>query len=101
MRLVKNDIVSIGSPTATSLTLAILLLDSCLVDFSAGAQTAAPKGSLNEDQVIALQEKFIDSGIAGNIPAFSALVADNATFIHGSGLMQTRPSSSIPSPVTK
>jgi Domain of unknown function (DUF4440) len=90
MRLPKSGVVSVGMPMTTAALVLAILLAAGIMAGSAYAQTAAPKGALGEAQVLALQRQFIDSGIVGNLPALSALVADNATFIHGSGLMQTK-----------
>jgi ketosteroid isomerase-like protein len=58
---------------------------------SARAQNgASPKGPLTEAQVLDLQKKFQDASVAADMPALSALMADNAIFVHGSAAMQTK-----------
>lgn len=91
MRLPKSGVISTSISTCiTALTLALLLLVAALVACGAGAQTAGPKGALNEAQVLALQKKFQQASMAADLAALSALMADNATFIHGSGVAQTK-----------
>jgi hypothetical protein len=57
---------------------------------TAHAQTSAPKGPLTEAQLLDLQKKFQDACVADDMPTLSALMADNATFVHGSGFVQTK-----------
>jgi ketosteroid isomerase-like protein len=89
MRLSKNRVSSVGIPTCGAALTAILFVAG-LTAASVCAQTAAPKGALNKAQILVLQKKFQDASIAGDLPTLSALMADNATFIHGSGLVQTK-----------
>ena len=70
--------------------LALLLIVACMAATSARAQTDDAKGALNAAQILALQKKFQDAGITADMPTLSALVADNATFVHASGLVQTK-----------
>ncbi|MGC2333862.1 MAG: nuclear transport factor 2 family protein [Candidatus Acidiferrales bacterium] len=68
----------------------MILFVAGLTVASACAQTGAPKGALDKAQILALQKKFQDASVAADLPALSALMADNATFIHGSGLVQSK-----------
>lgn len=92
MRLPKSGVISTSISTClTALTLALLLPAAALIACAAaGAQTAGPKGALNEAQILALQKKFQQASMAADLPALSALMADNAMFIHGSGVAQTK-----------
>lgn len=89
MRLPKSGVISTGISRRIA-ALALLLFVTALMANTARAQTAAPKGALNEAQVLALQKKFQDASMAADLPTLSALMADNATFIHGSGAVQTK-----------
>lgn len=91
MKLANGSVVSIGvARVSAALALATLLFVSSLAAPSARAQTATRKGALNEAQILALQKKFQDASMAADLPALSALMADNAIFIHGSGVAQTK-----------
>jgi len=91
MRLPKDRATSIATPTATTaLILTTMLFFAGLTAVAARAQTASPEGALNEAQILALQKKFQDASIAADMPTLSALMADDATFIHGSAVVQTK-----------
>jgi len=91
MRLAKNSVLRTGIPTGvTALALAMVLFVASSAASPARAQTGNPKGELNEAQVLALQKKFQEASMAADMPALSALMADNAVFIHGSGVVQTK-----------
>jgi len=84
-----------GSRTSISSGFAALALFAALLVAGpaappARAQSDDAKGALNATQILALQKKFQDAGITPDMPVLSALVADNATFIHDSGLLQTK-----------
>jgi Domain of unknown function (DUF4440) len=82
MTLPKKSVVSIG--------VIAMMVFAGFAAGSARGQTAAPQGELNEAQVLALQKKFQDASVAADHPTLSALMDDNATFIHGSGVVQTK-----------
>jgi ketosteroid isomerase-like protein len=91
MRLPKSSVASIGIPKRIpALTLPLIFLVAGLAAGAARAQTTAPKGALNEAQILALQKKFQAASMAADLPALSALMADNAIFIHGSAVVQTK-----------
>jgi ketosteroid isomerase-like protein len=90
MRLTKKRVISIGATAISARILATMLFVAGLTAGSVRAQTTAPEGALNEQQVLALQKKFQDASMAADMPTLSALMADDATFIHGSGLVQTK-----------
>jgi ketosteroid isomerase-like protein len=91
MRLPKGGVVPVGIPTVVAvLTFAMMLFIAGPAADSVRAQTAAPEGVLTEAQVIALQKKFQVASMAADMPTLSALMADDATFIHGTGLVQTK-----------
>jgi ketosteroid isomerase-like protein len=50
----------------------------------ANAQTSA------QDEVIAMQKKFSDACVAADGATLNSLMAENAIFIHGNGVMQTK-----------
>ena len=51
---------------------------------------AAPKQRLSEAQVLDLQKRFQDATVAVDVPVLSTLMADDAVFVHGSALVQTK-----------
>jgi hypothetical protein len=87
MELSKNR--AVFARTA-ALALLVALFVATFAAISARAQTDDAKGPLTESDVLALQKKFQDAGIHPDMPTLSALIADNATFIHDSGLVQTK-----------
>ena len=87
MELSKNRAV-FGRTAALALLVALFVTTFAAI--SARAQTDDAKGPLTESDILALQKKFQDAGIHPDMPALSALIADNATFIHDSGLVQTK-----------
>jgi ketosteroid isomerase-like protein len=50
----------------------------------ANAQTAA------QDEVVAMQKKFSDACVAADAATLNSLMADNAVFVHGNGMMQSK-----------
>ena len=50
----------------------------------ANAQTAA------QDEVVAMQKKFSDACVAADGATLNSLMADNAVFVHGNGMMQSK-----------
>lgn len=54
------------------------------------AQSAASKQQLTEAQVLDLQKKFQDATIAADTAAIRKLMADDAIFVHGNALVQTK-----------
>jgi len=91
MRLAKNSVLRTSIPTGvTAPALAMMLFVASLAASPARAQAGNPKGKLNAAQVLALQKKFQEASMAADMPALSALMADNAVFIHGSGVVQTK-----------
>jgi len=85
----KRLVSSIGFRLAI-VTLAIGMFGSALDATFARTRPAATKGALDEAQVIALQKRFQKASVAADLPALSALMTDNATVIHGNGLVQTK-----------
>ncbi|HTX16572.1 MAG TPA: nuclear transport factor 2 family protein [Candidatus Baltobacteraceae bacterium] len=81
-----------GIPKNTAVSLGVIALTffAGLVANSSCAQTPHPQGKLTEAQVLALQRKFQAASVAADLPALSTLMADNATFIHGNGVVQTK-----------
>ncbi len=51
---------------------------------------AAPKRQMTEAQVLALQKQFQDATVAVDTAAIGKLMADDAIFVHGSALVQTK-----------
>ncbi len=53
------------------------------------ARRANAQGSA-QDEVVAMQKKFSDACVAADGAALASLMADNALFVHGNGMMQTK-----------
>jgi ketosteroid isomerase-like protein len=88
VRLPKNRFVSTRIAAVAAITMMTLVAG--LTAGSAHAQTASLKGPLNEAQVLELQKKFQDASLAADMPTLSALMADDATFIHSNGVVDTK-----------
>lgn len=59
--------------------------------FPASIAAASPAvEKLTEEQALALQKKFEDSQVAGNVQATAALMADNAVFVHATSVVQSK-----------
>jgi len=69
---------------ATSLALV------CGVPAANAQGAAAPKRGLTEAQVLDLQKQFQAATVAVDTPALGRLMADDAIFVHGSALVQTK-----------
>jgi len=63
-------------------TAAVLLI--AVAAFQVYAQAAA------QDEVLKLQKQFQDACVAGDGAALGSLMADNAMFVHGNGVMQSK-----------
>jgi ketosteroid isomerase-like protein len=70
-----------------SRTITIVAVTIALV---AVAAKPSPAQSSTEEQVIRLQKEFQDKCVAGDIEAISAMMTDDALFIHGNGVMQRK-----------
>ncbi len=68
---------------------AMVLLMAVLDGEPARAQAAA-KAQLTEAQVLDLQKKFQDATVAADAAAIGKLMADDALFVHGNALVQTK-----------
>jgi ketosteroid isomerase-like protein len=78
-------------PKGTLVSFCVVVIFVALLDAqSAASQTSAPQGKLTETEILALQRKFQAASVAADLPTLSALMDDNATFIHGNGLAQTK-----------
>ena len=55
-----------------------------------GAASRARAQSATQDEVLKLQKQFQDGCVAGNVDAIGAMMADDAIFIHGNGVMQSK-----------
>ncbi len=53
------------------------------------AWRANAQGSV-QDEVVAMQKKFSDACVAADGAALTTLMADNAIFVHGNGMMQSK-----------
>jgi ketosteroid isomerase-like protein len=84
MRLSKNRFISVF------ITIVATAIACSGVPRSIHAQTSAPKGPLTEAQILDLQKKFQDACVAADMPTLSALMADDAVFVHGSATVQTK-----------
>jgi ketosteroid isomerase-like protein len=55
-----------------------------------GAASGARAQSAAQDEVLKLQKEFQDACVAGNVDAIGPMMADDAIFIHGNGVMQDK-----------
>jgi len=68
-----------------------LVVASMAAPLTSKAQSAAASGRhLTEAQVLDLQKKFQDATVAADTVALGKLMADDAIFIHGSAMVQTK-----------
>ncbi len=85
MRLSKNRFISVF------ITIVAIVVAALGAPRSTHAQTSASlKGPLTEAQILDLQKKFQVACVAADMPTLSALMADDAIFVHGSAAMQTK-----------
>lgn len=85
MTLSRNRFISVF------ITIVAIVVATLGTPRSAYAQnSASPKGPLTEAQVLDVQKKFQDASVAADMPTLSALMADNAIFVHGSAALQTK-----------
>jgi ketosteroid isomerase-like protein len=80
MSLSNNRLVSMLAAAATAATLLV-----AGIALRANAQMSA------EDEVLAMQKKFTDACVAADGATLNQVMADNAIFIHGNGMMQEKP----------
>ncbi len=57
---------------------------------SSQAQVAGPNGQLTAAQVIDLQKRFQDATVACDAATIAKLMADDAVFVHGNALVQSK-----------
>ncbi|MGA3293132.1 MAG: nuclear transport factor 2 family protein [Candidatus Acidiferrales bacterium] len=71
---------------------AVITVAALLFAFAGTARLARAQGkqSFTETQVLDVQKKFQDASVAGDAATLSALMADDALFIHGSAAAQTK-----------
>lgn len=79
MRLVKNRPISN--------TLAAVIAAAMLI---AGLALSARAQSSEQDEVLALQKKFQDATVSGDTATIASVMADNAFFVHGNAMMQSK-----------
>ena len=56
----------------------------------AGIALRAKAQSSTDDEVLAMQKKFTDACVAADGATLNSVMADNAIFIHGNGVMQSK-----------
>ncbi len=69
---------------------AVMLLVVGTVRFSLAQSGAAMRQKPTEAQMLDLQKQFEDASIAADAAKVSALMSDDAIFVHGSGVVQTK-----------
>lgn len=57
---------------------------------SSKAQAAAPKARLTAAQVLDLQKRFQDATVKSDAATIAKLMANDAIFVHGNGLVQSK-----------
>jgi hypothetical protein len=71
-------------------TAAVMLLVFGTAGFSSAQSDAAMKQKPTEAEMLGLQKQFEDASIAADAAKVSALMSDDAIFVHGSGAVQTK-----------
>ncbi len=79
MRLVKNR--SISNALAAVVAAAMLI---------AGLALSVRAQSSEQNEVLALQKKFQDATVSGDTATIASVMADNAFFVHGNAMMQSK-----------
>jgi hypothetical protein len=69
---------------------AVMLFVVGTVQRSTAQNGAAVRQKPTEAQMLDLQKQFEDASIAADAPKVSALMSDDAIFVHGSGAVQTK-----------
>jgi len=75
----KNRLIATLAAAAMAATLLI-----------AGIALRATAQSSADDEVLAVQKKFTDACVAADGATLNSVMADNAVFIHGNGVMQSK-----------
>ena len=68
----------------------VILFAAGIVQLSSAQNGAAMKPKTNEAQMLDLQKQFEDASIAADAAKVSALMSDDAIFVHASGATQTK-----------
>ncbi len=79
MSLSKNRLMGTLAAAAMAATLLV-----------AGIALRAKAQSSTDDEVLAMQKKFTDACVAADGATLNSVMADNAVFIHGNGVMQSK-----------
>jgi len=79
MSLSKNRLIGTLAAAAMAATLLV-----------AGIALRATAQSSTDDEVLAMQKKFTDACVAADGATLNSVMADNAIFIHGNGVMQSK-----------
>jgi ketosteroid isomerase-like protein len=79
MSLSKNRLI--GTLAATTMAVTLLV---------AGIVMRAKAQSATDDEVLAMQKRFTDACVAADGATLNSVMADNAIFIHGNGVMQDK-----------
>jgi len=79
MSLSKNRLIGTLAAAAMAATLLV-----------AGIALRAKAQSSADDEVLAMQKKFTDACVAADGATLNSVMADNAIFIHGNGVMQSK-----------
>ena len=79
MSLSKNRLIGTLAAAAMAATLLV-----------AGIALRATAQSSADDEVLAMQKKFTDACVAADGATLNSVMADNAIFIHGNGVMQSK-----------
>ena len=72
--------------------IATLAVAAMVVMFIAGGIALRASAQMSaQDEVVAMQKKFSDACVAADGATLNSVMADNAIFIHGNGMMQSKP----------
>jgi uncharacterized protein (TIGR02246 family) len=82
--------INIPPRSLSVVVLGVALLFSLVGARSSKAQSPAPSERLTAAQVLDLQKRFQDATVACDAAALAKLMADDAMFVHGNALVQSK-----------
>jgi uncharacterized protein (TIGR02246 family) len=83
--------INVSSYSLSAIAFGVTLLFNLAGARSSKAQVAASNERLTASQVLDLQKRFQDATIACDAATIAKLMADDAMFVHGNALVQSKP----------
>jgi len=78
------------SPSKISMLVTYIAVTTLIALMTAANVARAKAAQSSQDEVVAAQKKFSDACVAADGATLNSLMADNAIFIHGNGVMQSK-----------